>query len=466
MLVDLNSMNAAVNPTQPKPSASPSTGRMRITSNEAKYDRKNKIALATGNVVITQDTMTIYTSSVLYNQGIQTSFIDQFVRIINLDKETKRKTDISANKMIVYHQEKKVHLEDKVKFDREEERKIEIKIPDPTSDKEKTERAIKRERTVITSNEVDYWTKSGDAIFKGNAIVLQKEKRASGEIIEVKNDSNKNTDTITITKNAKITQIRGDWLVEEKILEPKGDKEKERFVKEQLDMEANEITIFQKTSDLVGNGNVKIVQVVGTKKREATGDNAVFNDISKTMTLTGNVKIKRENDDWLTAQKAVFHTDSENFEAYANDPNGVIDEKNRVISEFEIPEEGANNEPPINNPQPYYDLGNKNNPPTSIPQPPKPVKTPEPPKPIVPIIKNTPAPIKTPVPVKTPEPQQIPQVIKTPIPRNMDKNPYENTPTPINTPVTPRQSATPQPKATQNDSGKKSGEIDLSNDSQ
>lgn len=447
-LADFGSINAAVSPA---PVANQQPTKMKLSSNEAKYDRKNKLALATGNVKIVQDNMTIYTSSVLYNYGIQTSFIDQFVRIIHLDKETKRKTDISSNKMIVYHQEKKVHLEDKVKFDREEERKFAINIPLPNSDRDRTEQAIKRERTVITSNEVDYWTKSGDAIFKGNALILQKEKRASGETIEVKNDSNKNTDTIKITQNAKITQIRGDWLVEEKIFDPKGDKEKERFVKERLDMDANEITIFQKTSDLIGKGNVKIVQVVGAKKREATGDNAVYNDISKTMTLTGNVRIKRENEDWLTAQKAVFHTDSENFEAYANDPAGSNNPNNRVESVFEIPnDENQSTDSPINPPQPYYDLGpkdNNNSGTNTIPQPPKPVKTPEP-KPTVPSVTLTP-----------------PPVIKTPVPtKNPDRNPYQ-TNTPVVAPSSrPNPVPTSAPKINPTSTPANSGEIILPSD--
>jgi len=391
---------SAVSPTS-KPTITPSTSiiqksskpnKLKISSQEAKYDRKNKIALATGNVKIVQDNTTIYTSSVLYNQGIQTSFIDQFVRIIILDKETNRKTDIEANKMIVYHQEKKVHLEDKVKFDREEERKFEIKVPIPRTDKEKTEKAIRKERTLITSDSTDYWTKSGDATFLGNVVILQKEKRASGEKIEVKNDSNKNTDTITITNKAKITQIRGDWLVDEKIVEPKGDKEKERLVKEKLDMDADKITIFQKTNNLTGEGNVKIIQLVGNKKREATGAKAVFDDLYKTMTLTGNVRIKRENEDWLSAEKAIFHTDSENFEAFAVDPNSKNTSPNKQVeSEFIIPdEENPTPEPPANTPPPYFDLG-----PISTPSPAQ--KTPSPtstltPKPTIPAVVLTPPP--------------------------------------------------------------------------
>lgn len=421
-LSNYSPLNAAVNPA---PTSSPAPNKLKISSQEAKWDRKNQIALATGNVKIVQDTTTIYTSSVLYNQGIQTSFIDQFVRIIHLDKETKRKTDISSNKMIVYHKEKKVHLEDKVKFDREEERKFQIPSQAPQSDKEKSEQAIRKERTVITSNASDYWTKTGDAIFTGNAVVLQKEKRASGETIAVKNDANKNTDTITITSNAKITQIRGDWLVDEKIVDPKGDKEKERLVKEKLDMTANKITIFQKTSDLIGEGNVKIIQVVANKKREATGDKSVYNDLAKTMTLTGNVRIKRENEDWITSEKAVFHTDSENFEAYAQDPNSANPSSDkRVESEFTIPdEENPTPEPPINTPEPYFDLGPKSTVPPSTT--PKPAVTPAPPKPSnpPPVILTPPPPVKTPIPADrnpygTPVPSATPRPLATPSSRN------------------------------------------------
>ena len=82
---------AAVNNSAPKPvSSTPAdeANRLRISSDEAKYDRKNKVAMANGHVKITQDNMTIYTSSVMYNENTHTSFIDNFVRIINLDKET------------------------------------------------------------------------------------------------------------------------------------------------------------------------------------------------------------------------------------------------------------------------------------------------------------------------------------------------------------------------------------------
>ncbi|MBC7473484.1 MAG: hypothetical protein H7263_04280 [Candidatus Sericytochromatia bacterium] len=365
-----NNLIAAVNPIKnsPKPSTNslpspPPTNKskLKINSDEAKYDRKSKIALATGHVKITQDTSIIFTSSVMYNEGLHTSFIDQFVRIVNTDKETNRKTDISANKMIAYHQEKKVHLEDKVRFDREEERKF-ILVEPTATDKQKTEVAIRKERTVITSDSVDYWTKSGDAVFTGGAIVLQREKKATGDTITVKNDANKNTDTITLDKNATLTQIKGDWLVNGGIINPKEDKEKQRLVKEKLEMDADNIVIYQKTSDLIGKGNVKITQNVANKSRQATSQQAIYSEISKTMTLTGNVRIKNETEDWITAEKAVFHTDSENFESYAVDPANPLDpNKKQIDSVFTIPdEENPKPELPIGKSGDSFNLDEKN----------------------------------------------------------------------------------------------------------
>lgn len=340
--------------------------KLKIFSDEARYDRKQQVATATGHVKIIQDNVTIYTSSALYNEKLKTSFINAFVRIIHIDKETNRKTDISSKKMIAYHQEKIVHLEDNVRFDREEDRKIEKpknngkkNIP-PKTEREKAEESVRRERSVITSDISDYWTKTGDAIFKGNVVVLQKEKRATGDRVTIKNDNEKNTDTITIENKAKITQIKGEWLAREGIIDPAEDKEKERLVKERIDMEADKITIYQKTSNMIGERNVKITQKVANKQRQATGEKAVFDDINKTLTLTVNVKIKRENEDWLTAQKAVFHTDTENFEAFSvieNKPEVVPDKKKQVESEFVIPdEEKPEPELPVGTPEPEFIL--------------------------------------------------------------------------------------------------------------
>jgi lipopolysaccharide transport protein LptA len=333
--------------------------KLKIYCDELKYDKKSKTAVAKGHVKIIQDNITIYTSEALYKEDQKTTYIDKYVRIIHLDKEeNKRKTDISANKMIVYHKDKKVYLENKVRFDREENTKL--KKNEKASNKQKIEYSIKKSRSVIKADKVEYWTNNGDAIFNGNAVFLQKEKKASSDIITIKNDKDKNTETITLENNASLVQIKGDWLVEEKIINPKDDIENERFVKERIEVKADKIIFYQKTNNAVGNGNVKITQKVADKQREGIGDKFVYDDNKQTFTLTGNVKIKRENEDWLIAEKAIFHTDSENFEAFAKENKNKIEKP--VEAEFTIPDENnKEKELPINEPEKDFELNEDKN---------------------------------------------------------------------------------------------------------
>ncbi|GIW22211.1 MAG: hypothetical protein KatS3mg068_1218 [Candidatus Sericytochromatia bacterium] len=332
--------------------------KLKIYCDELRYDKKSKTALAKGHVKIIQDNVTIYTSEALYKEEEKITYIDKFVRIIHLDKEeNKRKTDISANKMIVYHRDKKVYLENKVRFDREENTKL--KRDEKATNRQKIEYSIKKSRSVIKSDKVEYWTSNGDAIFTGNAIFLQKEKKATADIITIKNDKNKNTDTITLDKNANLIQIKGDWLVEEKIIDPKEDKENERLVKEKIDIKSDKIIIYQKTNNAIGNGNVKIVQTVADKYREGIGDKFIYDDNKQTFTLLGNVKIKRENEDWLSAEKAIFYANSENFEAFAKENKNKIEKP--VEAEFIIPDDdNKDKDLPINEPQKDFDLDEDN----------------------------------------------------------------------------------------------------------
>lgn len=395
----------------------PEPSKLKITSDEATYDRKNKISIAKGHVKIVQDNVSIYTSEVTYNDNTKTSVVDDFVRIIQLDKENKRKTDISANKLIAYHQEKKVHMEDAVRFDREEEKvspfeTIKKTTNAPKTEKEKIEESVRKERTVITADAVDYSTKTGDAVFNGKAIVIQRDKKVLGDTITIKNDENKNTDTITLDRNAKLTQIKGDWLVREGIIKVDGEKEKERFVKEKLEMSADKITIYQKTNNINGEKNVKIVQIVSNKQREAVGDIGMYDDVAKTMTLIGNVKIKKENNDWLSAEKAIFHTDSENFEAFSQINNDITLPPNirkQVETEFTIPDEEQPESPlPINTPAPDINLDDGKN---NKKEKKKPIPTP-------PALKALPVVSVPPVaPIVAPS-NILPSVVTTPTPTN------------------------------------------------
>lgn len=398
--------------------------RVRIFSDKAIYKKEVKQARAIGKVRILQEDTTIYADEATYYEDTKHSFIEDGVKVVQIKKEKKRKTVITGDVMTAYHEEKRIIFEKNVRMDREQDKNY--KTPTTYTDdkgkkRKRVEKAIKKERTIITSDRMEYFTKSENANLDGNVVVLQKEKKITGDkgVILGEEDG----DTITIEGNAKVTQIRGDWLLENKIIKPKkDDEEQERLIKEKLTMDGDKIIYYKANDDLDVIGNVVIKQKVGGKERVATGKKAEYREKKKTATLTGDVKIKRENGDWLNADIAIFYTEKEDFEAIGT-------QTVQVESEFTIDEDKKKKEP-INPPAPEYDLDQHQ------------------PGPELPswlkggVIPSTASPTPTPTPTPTPEPKAtLPSYITTPIPGVS----ASASPTPSVT-STPASSATPSPE--------------------
>lgn len=331
----------------------PPEERVRIYSDRAIYKRQEKRAQAIGHVKIIQDNTTIFADEVLYNEESKQSFVENGVKIIQINKKEDkgRTTVITAVKMTAYHEEKRIFLKEDVRMDRAP---YAYDIPkDYTDDKaekrKRVETAIKKDHSVITSDQMEYFTRSENANLLGNVVLLQKDKKVTGGKAFIRGEQD--GDMIIIEENAVVTQINGNWLIVNKIIKPDPkDEEQQRFIKEKLVMAGDKITIFRATDDMKAEGNVRITQKVGGKERVAVGDQATFSDREQLATLTGNVKIQRENGDWLTADKALFFTEKEAFEAF-----GTSEEQ--VISEFTIDEEDErSSKEPINQELPPLDL--------------------------------------------------------------------------------------------------------------
>jgi lipopolysaccharide transport protein LptA len=343
---------------QSEPRAVPPKGvrsedRVKIYADKAIYKKQEKQAKAIGHVKVIQDNTTIYADEMIYFEEKKQSFVDNGVKIVQTNKkqEKGRVTTITAVKMTAFHQEKRLFLEQEVRMDREA-------YPKPVAEnfalskeekRKRTEDALKKVRTVITADQMEYFTKTENANLVGNVVVLQKEKKLTGKKAFIRGEAD--GDTITLEENAQVTQLNGNWLVENKIIRPDSkDEEQQRLLREKLVIDADKIVLFRATDDLEATGKVKIVQKVGSKERVATGDKATFSDKKQMAVLTGNVRIQRENGDWLTAQEAIFYTDKENFEAIGT-------ENQQVISEFTLDEnDQRSSKEKINDPLPDFDL--------------------------------------------------------------------------------------------------------------
>jgi len=338
----------------PKPASTPATSedRVRIYSDRAIYRRQEKKAQAIGHVKIIQDNTTIYADDVLYNEETKQSFVDTGVKIVqvNKEKEKGRTTTITGVKMTAYHEEKRMILREAVRMDREAfaHTPPDTFTEDKAEKRSRTETAIKKARSVITSDEMEYFTRSENANLDGNVVLLQKDKKITGDKARIRGEAD--GDFMIVEGNAEVTQIDGTWLLENKIMQPDPqDEEQARFVREKLLIQADKITFFRATDDLKAEGNVKITQKVGGKERVAVGQEATYSELKQLATLTGDVKLQRENGDWLTSDKAFFYTEKEEFEATGTD-------QEQVISEFTIDEDDdRSSKEPLNPALPPFD---------------------------------------------------------------------------------------------------------------
>lgn len=316
-------------PTAKKPAAKPMPApattaatpsadakKVRIFSEQLTYDRQSELATLVGKVRILQEDTTITTERVRHDSKAKVSFIEVPFTLVQ-EKDPDPKTTLNGDKMTFFHNEKRVYVEGNVKLKRQG--LPEAKPSDPTK-REKVKTALKKEDSYIESEKMTYWTDRKDADFVGKVHAYQKEKKAEGNHAFLDHVREK----IFMDGNVVLTQIKGDWLVREGIVdESDPDPEREKLIKEKTVMTGDKLEIDQRTNDAVMTG--KIVRVE-QKGRVATSERAVYSDKDQTITMTQNVKIRRDTGDWINADKAVFHTEDDKFEAFGSQDGQVESE--------------------------------------------------------------------------------------------------------------------------------------------
>ncbi|MEB3285515.1 MAG: LptA/OstA family protein [Candidatus Sericytochromatia bacterium] len=296
--------------------------RIHITSDYLKYDRKGKMALATGHVKIVQEETIIRTAEVQFDQNAKISYMNQPVEVTQ-DKPDEPPVKLNSNRMTTFHKEKRLIAEGDVRF---------VKSRDPLAKaasgakRDKIKAAIKKEDTVITSEELEYWTQKKDAHFKRKVTMVNGKKKAWGDAAFM--DQTK--DETRLNGNVKVVQINGNWLIKEGIVEADTpDEARDEALRERATLWCDTLVIDNKTSDAVATGEVVRIEQKG---KVATGKRAVFSDRQNLITLTEQVRIQQANGDWLTAARAVFNTQTEVFEAFSGN-------QKQVQTEFSPPKE-------------------------------------------------------------------------------------------------------------------------------
>jgi lipopolysaccharide export system protein LptA len=302
----------------PRPPAKPVKGAVRIQSERLQFDRKSQLALIWGRVTIVQDDTVIRTERLRHDSRSRVSTLETPFELVQTPADEPR-TTLEGETMVMYHREKRMVAHGKVHLVRAGEPEAK---PASKNRRDKLKVAIRHEDTSIQADRMTYWSGRKDAEFDGNVVFFQREKR--GEARHAFMDHARNR--TVMDGDVVLTQIKGDWLVREDLVDTsKPDAERDKALREAIVARGQKLEVDQVTNDAVLTGPLVTVD---QKDRHATGKRAVFSDRDQTLVLTENVRIRRDSGDWMEADRAVFHTDSDRFEAFGNKGNQVLTEFN------------------------------------------------------------------------------------------------------------------------------------------
>ncbi len=302
----------------PRPPAKPVKGAVRIQSERLQFDRKSQMALIWGQVKVVQDDAVIRTERLRHDSRTRVSTFETPFDLVQTPRDEPR-TTLKGEAMVMYHREKRMVAQGKVHLVRSGEPSAK---PSSKNRRDKLKVAIRHEDTSIQADRMTYWSARKDAEFDGRVVFFQREKR--GEARHAFMDHARNR--TVMDGDVVLTQIKGDWLVREDLVDTtKPDAERDKALQEAIVARGQKLEVDQVTNDAVLTGPLVTVD---QKDRHATGKRAVFSDRDQTLVLTENVRIRRDSGDWMEADRAVFHTDTDRFEAFGNKGNQVLTEFN------------------------------------------------------------------------------------------------------------------------------------------
>jgi lipopolysaccharide export system protein LptA len=341
--------------------------KVNLFADKVEHDKGRRQSRASGHVRLVQGDVTVFADGLTYDERSDSSTTDGKATIVQT--EGSRQTVITASRLTFQHRERHATLDGPVHVDRPADAThtpATVPASDSAAKRARTETAVKAARTIIDAAKGEYWTKTKKGRFEGDVRILQKEKKATGDVAELDDPAG----LVVLTGKAHVEQIKGNWLVIEGIVEDKpDDTDQQASLRHPATIDGDRIEIYTKTNDMIATGNV----VAEQKSQISRSQKAVYRDKEQILTLTDTVKFERQKDEWMTADRAIYNLASERFQAFG--------EQKQIESKFlvrtdptpaeSLPPEAAD-----------HDLGPSAVPPTPVSGPPGGAAADSPPPPL------------------------------------------------------------------------------------
>lgn len=337
----------------------PQGGQGRLRADSIRYDAKNKVLEAKGNVTLVIEDTTITSSVLVYHERTKVAWAEGDAKVVqgkttltapSIKYEvtpqvthatggavvTQPDLDLRAQELTYQSKEQIVLAEKDVTLTTGgskitgptlwanlAEKRAEVKgrarmvrkggPPPRGRENDRVLAALAKEDTTITAQRFlkFSWAQTDEAEAAGDVAIDQVDKKARGDSAVYSEAK----DRIELVGNARLDQVSGQWLIREKLADTPRTEGERQALESLAVLTADRVVITLSTRNSVATGNVKVTQV----GRTATGDRGEYDDVAGKIVLTGKrARVERQDGSWLEARTVVVSLKEDTFEAFGD----------------------------------------------------------------------------------------------------------------------------------------------------
>jgi len=181
--------------------------------------------------------------------------------------------------------------------------------------------ALDLDKNIATFESKSSFSREGSKLYANSATAyFDKDKMSMSGSIEVRQKNktvfsdnatyDDRSKSIVLTSRARAVIEKLQNMIKEKSAKKVKGEEAKKSLQEKTVITCDKLKLSTEKGDCSAYGNVIVMQ----KEKEAKSDEAVYNEESENIILTGHVYMKRKND-WVKANKVIVSVNNETFEA-------------------------------------------------------------------------------------------------------------------------------------------------------
>ncbi|MFA5097760.1 MAG: LptA/OstA family protein [Candidatus Margulisiibacteriota bacterium] len=166
-------------------------------------------------------------------------------------------------------------------------------------------KGTRKKNTAVRSSAAEVFNETGNISFFDGVSVIQKDKKAFCDLMSYDTSASR----MVLTGNTKIV-FKSAPLIKKERLKSLRNPETKKALESETELNCSSFDLSLESGNAVARGGVTVKQ----KGQQAKSDSALYNEDKETISLFGNVLLKRR-DEWLKTKKVVVHLKGERFEA-------------------------------------------------------------------------------------------------------------------------------------------------------